>query len=155
MKASLFLVRHGVALPESRDPLRPLSEAGQKEIERVGKFLSSHLPEIDEILHSNKLRARQTAEILGHYFNPAHGLRETGGLHPTDDPSVWLDELNTLKVNLMLVGHLPFMARLSSLLTTGKPNSVSIAFYPGTVAALGTSGNDWSIEWVFSSAFVS
>ena len=53
MTSSLFLVRHGEAMPESQDSLRPLSPQGVKELEKLAKYLSAQNIQIDEILHSN------------------------------------------------------------------------------------------------------
>jgi len=61
----LYLVQHGEAKREEEDPSRPLTENGRREVEIVAKFLSEAGIKIDKILHSGKLRAAQTAEILG------------------------------------------------------------------------------------------
>ena len=153
MTSSLFLVRHGKAMSESQDSSRPLSSQGIKELEKMAKYISAQNIQIDEILHSNKLRARQTAEILSKHIGPAKGLREAGGLSPMDDPQPWMDELTVSKDKLMLVGHLPFMSRLASLLLTRRMNSPCIVFYPGTVAAFRNSGGDWAVEWVMPPSF--
>jgi len=153
MTSALFLVRHGQAMPESRDSLRPLSPQGVKELEKLAKYLAEQNIQIDEVLHSNKLRARQTAEILSKHIGPSGGLREVGGLNPMDDPQPWIDELTVSKDKLMIVGHLPFMSRLASLLLTRRMNSSCIVFYPGTVAAFRNSGSDWAVEWVIPTSF--
>lgn len=153
MTSSLFLVRHGEALPESQDSVRPLSSRGAKELEKSAKYVAAQNIQIDEIMHSNKLRARQTAEILSKHIGPARGLREAGGMNPMDDPQPWLDELTVSKDKLMLVGHLPFMSRLASLLLTRRMNSSCIVFYPGTIAAFRNSEGDWAVEWVIPSSF--
>ncbi len=153
MNHSLFLVRHGEALPESRDSLRPLSPQGIRELEKSAKYVAAQDIQIDEILHSNKLRARQTAEILSKHIHTTRGLREAGGLGPMDDPQLWLDELTVSKDKLMLVGHLPFMSRLASLLLTGRMNLGCVVFYPGTIAAFRNSGGDWAVEWVMPPSF--
>lgn len=153
MTSSLYLVRHGKAMPESQDSLRALSPQGVKELEKLAKYLTAQNIQIDEILHSNKLRARQTAEILSKYIGPSGGLREAGGLSPMDDPQPWINDLTVSKDKLMLVGHLPFMSRLASLLVTRRANSPCIVFYPGTVAAFRNSGGDWAIEWVIPASF--
>jgi phosphohistidine phosphatase len=155
MTSSLFLVRHGKAMTESQDSSRPLSPQGVKELEKLAKYLSAQNIQVDEILHSNKLRARQTAEILSKHIDSAKRLREAGGLSPMDDPQPWMDELTVSKDKLMLVGHLPFMSRLASLLLTRRMNSSCIVFYPGTVAAFRNSGGDWAVEWVIPASFKS
>ena len=70
-----------------------------------------------------------------------------------DDPQPWINELTVSKDKLMIVGHLPFMSRLASLLLTRRMNSSCIVFYPGTVAAFQNSGSDWAVEWVIPASF--
>jgi phosphohistidine phosphatase len=49
----------------------------------------------------------------------------------------------------MLVGHLPFMARLASRLLAGRDDRMSVAFPAGAVACLGYDPDDgWSLEWM-------
>jgi phosphohistidine phosphatase len=60
----IYLVRHGNAVPEQTDPACPLSEIGRAEVEATAKELLAEGAKIDEVWHSGKLRAKQTAEIL-------------------------------------------------------------------------------------------
>ena len=154
MTNSIFLVRHGEAMSASQDSLRPLSQRGAKELGKCARYIASQNIQIDEILHSNKLRARQTAEILSEHIGPSRGIREAGGLNPTDDPQPWMDELTVSKKSLMLVGHLPFMSRLASLLLTGRKNSPCIVFHPGSVASFRNSGGEWAVEWVLPPSLI-
>jgi phosphohistidine phosphatase len=47
-----------------------------------------------------------------------------------------------------LVGHLPFMARLASLLLTRDPKAEIVAFQPGTVLCLEGEGGTWRVAWM-------
>ena len=49
----------------------------------------------------------------------------------------------------MLVGHLPFMARLAGRLVTGDEHMEVAAFVPGTVLCLEPAAGDrWTIAWM-------
>jgi phosphohistidine phosphatase len=50
---------------------------------------------------------------------------------------------------LMLVGHLPHMARLASLLLTGNPNREVVRFRNATVVCLERVEADWVLLWAF------
>jgi type I restriction enzyme M protein len=59
----LYLVQHGTAKNEAEDPKRSLTNEGRRTVERVGEHLAAVGLALDRIEHSDKLRARQTAEI--------------------------------------------------------------------------------------------
>jgi phosphohistidine phosphatase len=82
----LHLVQHGEAKPEAEDLARPLSDRGREEVERVARHAASLGLWVAEILHSDKLRARQTAEIFARHLSPPRGIRETDGMAPEDAP---------------------------------------------------------------------
>ena len=60
----LYLVQHGAAKSEAEDPQRGLTDEGQRTVERMADFLAALRLPLDRIEHSEKMRARQTAEIL-------------------------------------------------------------------------------------------
>jgi phosphohistidine phosphatase SixA len=60
----LYLVQHGAAKTEAEDPQRGLTDEGRQTVERIAQFLAPLRLALDRIEHSDKLRARQTAEIL-------------------------------------------------------------------------------------------
>ena len=55
----LYLVQHGDAVPERLDPERPLSVAGRREVEAVGRLLAGAGARVAHVVHSGKLRAQQ------------------------------------------------------------------------------------------------
>jgi phosphohistidine phosphatase len=59
-----YLVQHGAAKAEAEDPQRGLTEEGRRAVERMADFLAKLYLPLDLIEHSEKLRMRQTAEIL-------------------------------------------------------------------------------------------
>ncbi len=58
----LFVVRHAEAAPGDPDELRPLTEAGRAAARALGEQLAGQ--ELDVVLASPLLRARETAEAI-------------------------------------------------------------------------------------------
>jgi len=144
----LYLVQHGEARREEEDPSRPLTDEGRREVEAVAKFLAKLGVKIDRILHSGRLRALQTAEILGSHLRPSKGVEAAEALEPLADPRIWADKLSSIDEDLMLVGHLPHLRKLSSLLLTGNPDLEIIKFRYGCVLCLEREDKSWSIIWL-------
>ena len=144
----LYLVQHGEAKREEEDPSRPLTERGKAEVEKVARFLAEAGIEVERILHSGKLRASQTAEILGHHLKPSEGVEAVDGLEPMADPRVWAGRLEKLNEDLMLVGHLPHLRKLASLLLVGRDDLEIVRFrYGGAVCLERGEKNLWSLVW--------
>jgi phosphohistidine phosphatase len=120
---------------------------GRAEVEATAQALRGHRVEIAEIRHSGLARARETAEILGRNLTPPNGVHETTGLLPDDDPAVAAAELELAAEPLMLVGHLPHLARLSVALA-GRMTLERIEFAPGTAVGLQRGPDGWEVELV-------
>ena len=78
----IYLVQHGAAKTEAENPQRSLTEGGMRTVERMGEHLAALALALDRIEHSDKLRARQTAEILAAKLRPANGTVQVPGLLP-------------------------------------------------------------------------
>ena len=144
---NFFLVRHGEAKPEYEDPKRPLSDRGRRDAERMARALHERKVAVAEILHSGKLRAKQTAEIMTRFLSPGRGVREITGLAPEDDPVLAKAELEAADAPLMLVGHLPHLGRLAALLVTGDGERSVVEFPPAAVVCLSRMDGGWKVEW--------
>ena len=132
----LYLVQHGDALPKDLDPDRPLSDKGQADIARLADWLGEHDVKVAEILHSGKMRARQTAELLESVLESGDRIREERGLGPKDSPKAFLEILRDREADFLVVGHMPFVARAVSVAITGEPDRPLVEFEPGSIAAL-------------------
>ena len=132
----LYLVQHGVAVPEAEDPARPLSAKGREEVARTAQVLARMDISVDAIRHSGKLRARQTAELIARSVKAAEGLVEASGLAPNDPAAPVAAELANAAHDLMLVGHLPHLARLASLLVAGRESPSAVEMHMGGVVCL-------------------
>lgn len=67
----VYLGQHGEAEREEVDPARPLTEKGRNDVRKVALFTAGAHVRVERIFHSGKLRARQTAEILGGVLKPS------------------------------------------------------------------------------------
>jgi phosphohistidine phosphatase len=142
-----YLVRHGEAVSQAINGQRPLTPVGRREVERLAEAAAAREVEPSKIFHSGLLRAQQTAELLRNNLRGLEEIRELGGLRPDDDPSLAKAELETSTVPLMLVGHLPHLTRLASLLVTGDHERAVVEFAPATMVCLSYEDRLWKILW--------
>jgi phosphohistidine phosphatase len=150
----IYLVRHGEAVSEYVDPAQPLRERGCSEVSSMARHAARIGLSVSEIRHSTKLRAKQTAEILRDHLRPARGLLEVDYLAPSADPGRAQDATETATEPLMLVGHLPHLARLASLLLAGDPHQEILRFRTGAIAKLERTDHGWALGWMLTPEIV-
>lgn len=141
------LVRHGTAAAGPNDRARPLTVTGRAEVLVTARALAAQGVAVAEIRHSGLARARETAEILGETLAPPYGVHAATGLGPEDDPDVAAAELDLATEPLMLVGHLPHLARLATALVGGA-GVERIAFAPATAVGLRRRADGWELDLV-------
>ncbi|HJN22911.1 MAG TPA: phosphohistidine phosphatase SixA [Rhodospirillales bacterium] len=159
----LYLVQHAEAFGEAENPERPLSDKGLADIQRVAAFLGRGRMRVGRVIHSGKTRARETARFLADVVSPGTEIEEAAaGLAPNNSTDLfvqaignWLEDVASgveAAGDAMLVGHLPFMGKLASLLVAGAEEVGVVAFTPGTVLCLEHNGEtgDWAIAWMAS-----
>jgi len=148
----VYLVQHGRTVDEISDPRRPLSEQGIAETEKIARLAAdSGSVRIGKIIHSGKLRARQTAEIFARALSPAPGIQEMSGLSPMDEPDGLVRALESEKSDLMVVGHLPHLSRTVALLVCGDEKRMVVTFRNSGIIALERAVDDtWTIIPVFA-----
>jgi phosphohistidine phosphatase len=145
----LYLVQHGQAVAEEVDPARPLSETGRSDVAKVARFLAAGGLRVTQVLHSGKLRAEQTAAVLAAALAPGRSPVARPGLNPTDPTDEIARAVAVWDQDALLVGHLPFMARLVSRLVAGRDEASVVAFQPGTIVCLERSDQQhWTIAWM-------
>ena len=144
----VYLVQHGKAASAEEDPERGLTTEGRDEVTRVAQFLGQLRVTVSLIEHSGKLRAEQTAHILETFIRTTSGPCHTSGLDPNDNPE---DTANFLKVytdDVVIVGHLPHLERLASLLLTGTADCCPVRFVNAGVVCLEKENSaKWSLLW--------
>jgi len=128
----VYLVQHAKPKSKEEDPDRPLSDEGKNDIIKIIKFLPQL--NIKKVLHSDKLRAQQTAEILAKSLKAE--VINGDALEPLADPAIWAQRLDKESEDVMLVGHLPHLAKLASQLLTQNQEKPVISFKQGGIVCL-------------------
>jgi phosphohistidine phosphatase len=146
----VYLVRHGEAKPESDDPARPLTERGRRDVQRVAAFAARMGLEVAQVCHSGKTRAAQTAAVLGEMLSPPRGVIAVSGLAPFDDVRPVAEALAGESQPVMLVGHLPFMARLAGLLLAGDADRPVVQFCTAGLVCLTREQDRWQLSWALT-----
>jgi phosphohistidine phosphatase len=151
----VYLVRHGDAVSSDVDPERHLSEQGRAGVEKVASFIRPLGICVVNIWHSGKARAAQTAEIFAGSVASEKGCSAREGLKPNDAASTIAEEINAYDTDLMIVGHLPFMENLASLLLAGKETAEAVAFAAGAITCLQRRDHgSWQLHWMVSPKLV-
>jgi phosphohistidine phosphatase len=145
---ALYLIQHGKSLPKDQDPDQGLSEDGTTETERIASIAQGYGVRVSQIRHSVKTRARQTAEILARALKPQNNIQEISGIKPMDDVAACAAKIDPDE-NVMLVGHLPFMERITSYLITGSIDQPVIRFQNSGIVCLDKDpgAQAWVIKW--------
>ncbi len=137
-------MRHGEADSKIPDSERELTENGIKQISSVANQLKDKSIKPKRIIHSGFVRARQSAELVSQILQTDNGPQMEQGLRPEDNPSVWVKKLLGENEDIMIVGHNPFMSKLSMYLA-GPRNYCE--FQTGTTIAYQRKGEDWELLW--------
>ena len=146
----LYLVRHGDAVSKNVNADRPLSKKGRLEVTKAADHLAANIRLLPRYLyHSSKTRAAETASIFAQILPGAPSPKKHSGLLPMDDPAIWAKTINRMDRDVMLVGHLPHLSRLSSLLLAWDPGKDLVEFNTGTVVCLEKT-RDWHLKWMLS-----
>ena len=145
---ALYLIQHGKSLPKDQDPDQGLSEEGTTETERIASQAQDYGVSVSQIRHSVKTRARQTAQILARALKPQNDIQEISGIKPMDDVAACAAKIDPDE-NVMLVGHLPFMERITSYLITGSIDQPLIKFQNSGIVCLAKDPETqaWIIKW--------
>jgi phosphohistidine phosphatase len=146
----LYLVRHGEAVAETEDPARPLNDRGTDEVAATARVAGTLGLEVERIVHSGKLRARQTAEIWAAALERDTKIEEFAQLEPMADPQQAVAYVHEAREPLMLVGHLPHLGRLLSTLVIGDPDKELITYPTAGVVALGQEDGGWRMKWLLT-----
>lgn len=145
----LYLVQHGEACAKEVDPDRPLTDQGKADIERLAGFLKRAGIQVERVIQSGKLRAAQTAERLANAVAPRVELESSGIINPNDNPKAFDWQSDSWDRDTLVVGHLPFMAKLVSHLVIEDESRFITAWQPGSIVCLEReNGAHWRINWM-------
>ena len=140
--------------PKDVDPERGLTRQGRVETERIAQVAKGYGIQVGRIVHSGKKRAEQTASIYHDALSLKTPLEAVSGINPLDDVRVFAETILP-EADLMVVGHMPFMQRLVSYLTTGAEDVKVYQFQNSGIVCLdaGEEPNgdlDWFIKWTLN-----
>lgn len=151
----LYLVQHAEAMSEIEDVSRSLSKNGIADIKKVAEFAAGLNIDVNQIFHSGKMRALQTAQILEERITAYMGIEKADGLAPMDDPDLWFTTLSDMNDEVMVVGHMPHLARLASLLLCGNKDKKVVNFEMGCIACLQREDNyNWLVKWMIKPGMI-
>lgn len=155
---NLYLVQHAHAVSKDTHPLRPLSEQGLKDAAKMAAFLHGAAVRVDQVVHSGKLRAEETANALCKTVWPGQAPGVLDGIAPKDSTDHLLNTALTAGGDLMVVGHMPFLGRMAARCLTGREDGATVAFEPGAVLCLQRQGGDaedgWALDWFVKPSMV-
>lgn len=146
----LYLVQHAQAVPKQQNPQRPLTEEGRHAADVVASACGRLGLTVQQIWHSGKTRAEQTATILAGTLSPPEGVVQVAGLGPRDDVQPVARRLERGTQPVLLVGHLPFLERLAAYLLTGDPECTVVQFTNASVVCLVREGTRWQVRWILT-----
>lgn len=141
---NLYIVRHAIAVQRGTpgyedDSQRPLTDTGRKKMKKIVKGLCDFGIELDAIVTSPYVRARDTATILAKEFEMKDKVALSDSLIPPGNFENLINEIREKYdvANLALVGHEPMLSSLISWLTTGN-TAMKVTLKKGGVALLST-----------------
>lgn len=145
----LYLIQHAKAMAKEENRERPLSDEGRADAAKIALFLKRSGPAVGQVWHSGKKRAGQTADIYSEALGLPGGPTAREGLAPNDNAALLRDELAVEMTDTMIVGHMPFVSRLATLLLTGYESPPVVTFVnAGIVCLERTKDGRWVIEWI-------
>ena len=145
----LYLAQHGEALSKEEDPERPLSEQGRRDVQAIAALVAEAGVQVTRVWHSGKRRAEQTAAILAKVMLPGGKAESIGGINPNDPVDEFISDADVWQEDTLVVGHLPFMSRLVSLLLLNDQQRELVRYSPGSVVCLERSAEqEWVLMWI-------
>ena len=132
---ALYIVQHGQSLTRDIDPEKGLSNQGIETVKKIARVAQNYGVKVARIQHSGKKRALQTAELLAATLKPADGLQEVADIKPMDDVAIFASRVD-YSANIMVVGHLPFLERLTSFLVIGQQSPIVFKLQNGGILCL-------------------
>jgi phosphohistidine phosphatase len=145
---TLYLVQHGKNLSENLDIHKGLSEEGIAEVKRIAEVARQYGIKVLNILHSGKTRTRQTAQIFASSLDVKNEIEQAEGMKPLDDVVKFAEKIKGSE-NIMVVGHLPFLEKLTSFLVVGSDEKPIFKFQNGGIICLDKEpdSQNWIIKW--------
>lgn len=144
----LYLIQHALSKSKEEDPERGITDTGKAETEKTAQYFKSLNPEIHVIWQSGKKRAKETADIFAHVLGIDNRILEHTNLSPNDPIEAITSSLEKMHKDVAIIGHLPFLPRLLSYLTTGSDNCQIVKFKNSGIICLERNSDKWEICWI-------
>lgn len=122
----LYMIRHGVAEARGEawpdDAKRPLTAKGKSRLAKSMRGLACAGVQVDVVLTSPLVRARQTAEIVAAAFDPRPHIVVVDSLAPGGSYQAVLADLEkqSRRTKIALVGHEPDLGELAARLAGSR-----------------------------------
>lgn len=142
----IILVHHADAVLPDVDSSRPLSPRGREAAQALAQEALRRGVKPEVIWHSGKLRARQTAEMFWRICHPFATCSAERGLQPSDPPEWVRDRLVGEERSVLIVGHLPNIARLYRLMAGEDPDASLLTFPLHGLVMLRSADDGWCEE---------
>src|SRR5262245_33350621 len=97
------------------------------------------------------MRAEQTAHIFAEHIRCGAGPSATDGMNPEDEPEILANFLQVYDDDILIVGHLPNLERVISILLTGHADRRPVHFFNAGVVCLEKTGaQTWGLLWAIT-----
>jgi phosphohistidine phosphatase len=122
----LYLIRHGIAAARGDeypdDSKRPLTSRGISRLKKEAKALDDLGVELDLVITSPLVRARQTADVIAESLKSKPTVTTSDALAPAGTPAAIMQELgkHARKARVALVGHEPNIGELAARLVGAR-----------------------------------
>jgi len=158
---NLYVVRHAIAAERGTpgyedDSRRPLTDRGREKMHAIAHGLKLLETELQTIVSSPYVRARETADILAQGLDlRGDAIAFSDALLPMADPADLLAEISRQHqvANLAVVGHEPHLSSLISYLLMGDI-SIGVNLKKGGVCLLTLDilphGASATLEWLMT-----
>ena len=131
----LYIVQHGEAVSKEDNPERPLTQKGKEDCLKTATFLKKSRNSPKVIIHSSKTRAIETAAVFVQELGVEYSQQKID-LSPNDSINGILSCIQKSEKDMIIVGHLPFLQKLTSYLLTGSESANIVKFNMGSCVCL-------------------
>ncbi|MCF6248069.1 MAG: phosphohistidine phosphatase SixA [Desulfobacula sp.] len=145
---AIFLAQHGLSLSRDKDPEKGLSQKGKEETQKIADVAKFYKIPVTKIVHSAKKRADQTARIFKATLE-INNIEQISGISPMDDVTVFGNKIDP-NSSILVVGHLPYMEKLVSFLTTNDSDIRVCKFQNSGIVCLDFDDAGWFIKWILN-----
>jgi phosphohistidine phosphatase len=150
----LYFLRHASAgktiLSPKKDERRPLDEEGILQARYVGRLLANLDVQVDQIISSPLIRARQTASLVANELAFEAAVQIDDALRPEAEFEQFQAMLARYKRYdaVMVVGHNPSFTEFLSKSISAGSGAAQIDFKKGAVARVEMNGRAGQLHWL-------